>query len=47
MVDLGYLLVYTVGDYLAPVLVGVHPLNNLNRGNKQDHENEDYESEGP
>ena len=47
MVNLGCFLVYTLGDYLALVLVGVHTLNNLDRGNRQDHENEDYESEGP
>ena len=44
MVNLGCFLVYTLGDYLAPVLVFVHTLNNLDRGN---YENEDYESEGP
>ena len=47
MVNLGYLLVYTLCDYLEPVLVGVHTLNNLDRGDGQDHENEGYESEGP
>ena len=45
MVNLGCLLVYTFGDYLAPVLVGVHTLNNLDRGAEP--KNEDYESEGP
>ena len=44
MVDLGCFLVQTLGDYLAPVLIAAHTLNNLDRGN---HENEDYESEGP
>ena len=47
MVNLDCFLVYTLGDYLAPVLVGVYTLNNLDRGNRQDRENEDYESEGP
>ena len=32
MVNVGCLLVYTLGDYLAPVLVVVHALNNLDRG---------------
>ena len=36
---------YFLGDYLAPVLVGVHTLNNLDHGNEP--ENEDYESIGP
>ena len=43
MVNLGCLLVYTLGDYLAPVLVGVHTINNLDRGGEQ--ENEGYESD--
>ena len=47
MVNLDCFLVYTLGDYLAPVLVSVYTLNNLDRGNRQDRENEDYESEGP
>ena len=38
-------MVYTLGDYLAPVLVGVHTINNLDRDDEQ--ENEGYESEGP
>ena len=45
MVNLGCFLVYTLGDYLSPVLVGLHTLNNLDRGAEP--ENEDYESEGP
>ena len=47
MVNLGCLLVYTRGHYLAPVLLGVHTISNLDRGDEQDHENEGYESEGP
>ena len=47
MVNLGCLLVYTLGDYLVPALVGVHTLNNLDRDNEQDHENEGHENEGP
>ena len=45
MVNVGYLLVYTLGNYLAPVLVSVHTINNLDCGDEQ--ENEGYESEGP
>ena len=45
MVNVGCLLVYTLGDYLAPVLVVVHALNNLDRGDGQDHENEGYKSD--
>ena len=47
MVNLGCLLVYTLGDYLVPALVGVHTLNNLDRDNGQDHENKGHENEGP
>ena len=46
MVNLGCFLVYTLGDYLAPVLMGVYVLNILDRGDGQDQENEGYESEG-
>ena len=42
MVDLGCFLVYALGDYLAPAMVGVHTINNLDRGDQQD--NEGYES---
>ena len=45
MVNLGCFLVYTLGDYLAPVLVAAHTINNLGPGDEQDHENEDYESD--
>ena len=47
IVNLGCLLVYGLSDYLAPALVGVHTLNNLDRGDEQNHENEGFESEGP
>ena len=47
IVNLGCLLVYGLGDYLAPALVGVHTSNNLDRGDEQNHENEGFESEGP
>ena len=43
MINLGCFLVYTLGDYLAPVLVAAHALNNLDRGTEL--ENEDYESD--
>ena len=40
MVNSGCPLMYTVGDYLAPVLVAAHTLNTLDRGTDgQDHEN--------
>ena len=44
MLNSGCFLVYTLGDYLVPVLIAAHTANNLDRGN---HENEDCESEGP
>ena len=43
MANLGYLLVYTFGDFLAPILVAVHTVNNLDCGDEL--ENEGYESE--
>ena len=45
MANLGCLLVFTFGNFLVPVLVAVHKVNNLDLGNE--FENEDYESEGP
>ena len=45
MVNLGCLLMYTLGDSLPPVLVGVHTINNLDCGDEQ--ENEGNEREGP
>ena len=45
MANLGCLLVLTFGNFLVPVLVAVHKVNNLDLGNE--FENEDYESEGP
>ena len=47
MVDLGCLLVCTLGDYLASVLVGVHTLNNLDLRDEPENKDESYESEGP
>ena len=45
MADLGCLLVCTIGNLLAPILVDVHTVNNLDHGDES--ENEGYESEGP
>ena len=39
---LACLLLYTFGDYLAGILVAVHTVNNLDRGDEP--ENEGYES---
>ena len=47
MVDLGCLFVCAFGNYLAPILITAHTANNIDFGNDQGHENEDYESEGP
>ena len=47
MAGLGSRFVCTLGDYLIAVLIAVHTANNVNFDNEQDHENEDYESEGP
>ena len=41
MAALGCLLVHTFGDYLAGILVAVHTVNNLDRGDEP--ENEGYE----
>ena len=43
MANLGFLLVCAFGDYLAPILVTVHTVDNLDRGNEL--ENEGYESD--
>ena len=45
MADLGCLLVCTFGNFLAPVLVAVHTVNNLDLGNEPCYENEGYESD--
>ena len=42
MANLGCLLVCAFGNLLAPILVAVHTVNNLDLGNEL--ENEDYES---
>ena len=43
MANLSCLLVYTFGNFLAPVLVAAHTVKNLGFGNKL--ENESYESD--
>ena len=43
MAKLGCHIVYTFGDYLVPILVAAHTVENLDRGNEI--ENEGYESE--
>ena len=43
MTNLDCLLVYIFGDYLVPVLVGLHTVENLDLGNEQDPENQGYE----
>ena len=47
MVNLGCLLVCTFGNFLAPVLVGVHTLNNLDLGDEPENKDESYKSERP
>ena len=47
MAGLGCLLVCTFGNYLTPILTAAHTANNVDFGDEQDHENEDYEGEGP
>ena len=45
MANLGCLLVCTFGNFLAPVLVAVHTVNNLDLGDEQGYEKEGYESD--
>ena len=47
MANLGCLFLCTLDDYLAPVLVAVHTVNNLDLSYEQGHKNEDHESECP
>ena len=47
MASLSCLLVCTFGNLHAPVLVAAHTVNNLDLCDKQSHEKEGYESEGP
>ena len=44
MANLGCLLLCVLGDHLAPVLVAVHTVNNLDLCDEQDYENEGCES---
>ena len=43
MANLGCLLVFTFGNFLAPVLVAAHTVNNLDLGDEP--EDEGYEGE--
>ena len=45
MADLGCFLVCTFGNFLAPVLVTAHTVNNLGLGDEQGLENEGYVSD--
>ena len=45
MANLGCLFVCTLGNYIAPVLIAAHTASNVDFGDEQGHENEDYESD--
>ena len=45
MANLGWLLVCTFGNFLAPVLVALHTVNKLDLGDEQCLENDGYESD--
>ena len=45
MANLGCLLECVLGDCLAPILVAVHTVNNVDLGVEEGLENEDYESD--
>ena len=45
MANLGCLLVCTFGNFLVPVLVAAHTMNNLDLSHGQSFENEGYESD--
>ena len=45
MANLGCLLVCTFGNFLAPVLVAAHTVNNLDLDDEQGLKNEGYESD--
>ena len=45
MANLGCLLVCTFGNFLAPVLVAAHTVNNLDLDDEQGLKNECYESD--
>ena len=46
MANLGCLLVCTFGNFLAPVLVAAHTVNNLDLDDKPENKDDSYESEG-
>ena len=45
MANLDCLLACIFGNFLAPVLVAVHTVNNLDLGDEQSYENEGYKSD--
>ena len=45
MANIGGLLVCTFGNFLVPILVVVHAVNNLDLGDEQGYENEGYKSD--
>ena len=45
MAGLDCLFVCTFGNYLAPVLIAAHTVNNLDFGGEQDHESEGHEND--
>ena len=45
MANIGCLLVCTFGNFLVPFLVVGHAVNNLDLGDEQGYENEDYKSD--
>ena len=45
MANLGCLLVCTFSNFLAPILVVAHTVNNIDIGNEQGLDDEDYESD--
>ena len=45
MTNLSFLLVCTFGNFLGPVLVAAHTVNNLDLGNEERFEDEGYESD--
>ena len=45
MTNLSFLLVCTFGNFLGPVLVAAHTVNNLDLGSEERFEDEGYESD--
>ena len=45
MTGLGCLLVCTFGNFLAPVLIATHTVNNLDLGHEQTFEDKGYDSD--